>query len=265
MTRRLAVLALLACLAARAAEGPSFDCTKVTGAVTRAVCASPELSALDRQLAEHYRALQAQPATDRAALARDELAWLREVRDRCADDACIAAAYRARDAELLARSRHAASPAADDETRPFAVDAGLWTAAQSLRGSRCELGERLLRDAGYGPVPGALPVVGNGSLVVERRRHDADFAFLVDTRAGCTVVDVVALPPLAQAGTLLQCTVPGDGPEPLSSGVGLRRAGQRVPVAYWEANVSAGRLVRQPLGVLGWGRTIRCQQPESGE
>ena len=266
--RLLAALAVTAPALAHAADGPSFDCARVTSTVNRLICASPDLSARDRQLADHFRALLGQPAVDGAALRREEAAWLRDVRDACADAECVAQAYAARDAELLRRSRHAASPAADDETRPFVVDAGLWADARALRGSVCGSGEELPLAAGYGPVPGSLPVISNGSVVRARRKLGADFAFLLDTRKGkCRIVDVVALPSHVQAGNLLQCTVPADDGSgaTLSAGVGLRRAGQKAPIAYWEVDLARGLLVRQPLGVLGWAQTLRCQEPETGE
>lgn len=261
-------LAVIGPLAARAAEpsGPSFDCARAKGRVTKLICGSPTLSALDRRLSEHYNALQAQPATDQAALAKDEQRWLRDVRDACADEACIARAYETRDATLLARSRREASPAAAAETRTFPADPNALARAQSLVGRTCTLGDALLRDDGFDPVKGALPVIGPDTLVVTRRRSGADFAFLIDTRSGhCRVMDVVALPPAAQAGHLMQCTVPSDdgSATPRSVGVGLRRAGK--PVTYWSVEAEAGRLVRQPLEVLGWTRAVRCQQPESGE
>jgi len=262
-------LLVVACSAsAWAADGPSFDCTRVTSQVNRMICNSPDLSARDRQLADHFRALLGRPGIDGAALKREEDAWLRDVRDACQDPACVAQVYEVRDAELLRRSRHAASPAADDETQPFLVDAGLWTGARSLRGSACATGEELPHTAGYGPVPGSLAVVYNGSLVRARRKSGADFAFLLDTREkACRVVDVVALPPHALAGNLLQCVVPADdgSSTPQSMGVGLRRAGQKTPMAYWEVDIARGQLVRQPLGVLGWSQRVRCQEPETGE
>jgi uncharacterized protein len=257
-----------ACVSAHAADGPSFDCTRVSSQVNHMICASPELAARDRQLADHFNNMLGQPAFDPAALRREEARWLRDVRDACQDAACIAQAYDARDAELLRRSRHAASPAADGETQPFVVDAGLWTAARALRGNACGAGEDLPPAAGYKPVPGALPVVYNGGLVRARRKLGADFAFLFDTRqGGCRIVDVVVLPPQAQSGNLLQCAVAADdgSSTPQSVGIGLRRAGQKAPIAYWEVEVAAGQLVRQPLGVLGWSDRVRCQEPETGE
>ena len=263
-----ACLALAGATAAHAADAPSFDCARVTSQVNRMICASPDLALRDRDLADHFRALLGQPGTDAAALQREETRWLREVRDACEDAGCVARAYAARDAELLGRSRRAASPAAEDETRAFAVDPALWLDARALRGKACVPGQDVPRAAGYVPVPGSLPVVSNGSVVLARRHLAADFAILLDTRHGaCRVVDVVALPPHAQVGHLLQCTVPSDDgtASPLSTGVGLRRPGQKAPVAYWEVDVEHGQFIRQPLGVLGWTQSMRCQEPETGE
>ena len=266
--RVLALLGAALPALAAAADGPSFDCARVTSQVNRTICASPDLSARDRELAAHFNAMLGQPGIDGAALRREEARWLHDVRDACQDAACIAQAYAARDAALLGRSRHAASPAADDETKPFAVDAALLADARALRGKACAAGEDVPRALGYVPVPGALPVVANGSVVLVRRRIEADFAFLLDTRHGtCRMVDVVALPPHAQAGNLLQCSVPADdgSAAPQSTGVGLRRAGQKLPIAYWEVDIAHDQFVRQPLGVLGWTQLLRCQEPEVGD
>jgi uncharacterized protein YecT (DUF1311 family) len=252
---------------AHAATGPSFDCARVTGRVTKMICASPDLSARDRTLAEHYQALLGQPGTDAAELQRDETRWLRDVRDVCPDIDCVARAYDVWDALLVARSRRTASPAAEGETRPFVVDPALMIDARALRGKPCAPGEDVPRDAGYLPVPGSLPVINKDSVVLSRQRIGAEFAVLLDTRRGCRMVDVVALPPRAQAGPLLQCVVPSrDGSAtPLSNGIGLRPRGQKGLIAYWEIDVENGVLRRQPIGVLGWGETIRCRQPEFGD
>jgi len=269
MVARLAVAVLGGAFAslAQAAGGPSFDCAHATGRVTKMICASPDLSARDRTLAEHYRALLAQPGTDAADLQREEARWLHDVRDTCPDEACIAQAYDVWNTLLLARSRRTASPAAEGETRPFPVDPALMDDARGLRGKACAPGEDVPRDLGYLPVPGSLPVVGDGSVVLARQRIGAEFAVLLDTRRGCRMVDVVALPPRLQAGPLLQCVVPStDGSAaPLSYGIGLRPRGQKALLAYWEVDIADGVLRRQPLGVLGWNETIRCRQPEFGD
>ena len=302
-----AVLVSMACAGASLAHaaGPSFDCTRVTSRVNRMICASPELSALDRQLAEHYRVLLGQSGSDAPALQREEAQWLHEVRDPCPDVACIAQAYAVWDAVLLARSRRlegaagghvptpapsspglpatrppakaappapvhpvSPSPAAAAETQPFAVEPALMADTRALLGHACAAGEDVPQSAGYMPVPGALPVVSDGSVVLVRRHVGADFAILLDTRReGCRMADAVALPPHAQVGNLLQCEVPSDdgSATPLSAGVGLRRPGQQAPLAYWEVDIAHGRLIREPLGVLGWSARVRCQEPAVGD
>ena len=306
-----AVLVSMACALsalAHAATGPSFDCAHVSSHVNKTICASPELSALDRQLALHYRVLLAQSGSEAAALQREEAKWLREVRDPCPDAACIEQAYAVWDAVLVARSRRLASaaaapasgpapalpiaapiappaaqatktsarpsvaaspsPAAAAETRPFAVEPALMADARALLGHACAPGEDVPQAAGFTPVPGALPVVYNGSVVLARRHVAADFAFLLDTRRdACRMVDVVALPPHAQVSNLLQCMVPSDdgSTTPLSVGVGLRRQGQKAPVGYWEVDIAHGQFIRQPLGVLDWSDKVRCQEPEVGD
>ena len=161
-----------------------------------------------------------------------------------------------------------ASTATTAESRPFAVDPGLFVDARALRGHACAPGEDVPRDTGYVPLPGSLPVFGKGSVVLVRRRFEADFAFLLDTRHGaCRMVDVVVLPPPAQGGRLLQCSVPAsDGSAtPLSTGIGLRRPGQDAPLAYWEVDVAHGQFIREPLGVLDWASRLQCRQPEIGD
>lgn len=321
LTLALPAPLFLIAAAAHAAGGPSFDCAHAKSRVNQMICASPELSARDREVAAHYRVLAAQPGTDLPALQRDEAAWLRDVRDPCPDAACVAEAYVVRDAVLQARIRRGAvvaastpappasspapaarppapvavapapaparesvvepapepvrpaprrvsGPAADAEIQPFKVDAGLLAAARSLRGQKCAPGEDVPREPGFLPVPNEWPVVGVDSVVLVRRLADVDFAFLLDTRRGtCRMVDVVALPPHAQAGNLLQCAVAqGDAAKaPLSRGVGLRRPDDGPPLAYWEIDLAHGQLVRQPLAALGWTAALQCRQPQFGD
>lgn len=109
---RLPVLlaALLTTALPAAAAGPSFDCSRTAaGSIEAQICASPDLSALDRQLAEVYagaraKAKNAHPPT----LAAEQRGWIKG-RNDCwkADDqaTCVRDAYRLRIAELQARYR----------------------------------------------------------------------------------------------------------------------------------------------------------------
>lgn|GEM_PF-3478935 len=84
----------------REAAGPSFDCSRVTSRVNRAICASDDLSALDRTMSEQfYRIYDAADDGSRADLEdrrRDFLAR----RQSCESAACIAEVYQDRIAEL---------------------------------------------------------------------------------------------------------------------------------------------------------------------
>jgi uncharacterized protein len=67
-----------------ASTQPSFDCRRATQSDERAVCASPVLSRLDRQLASEYRAAQRRFAGDRIALAEltQQQTWFLGTRER---------------------------------------------------------------------------------------------------------------------------------------------------------------------------------------
>jgi|GEM_PF-3062805 len=75
---------------------PSFDCAKATTLQEKRVCSDPDLAALDRKLAEVYRAALKE-SRDPLALKREQAGWVHTVRDPCLDQlACIAAAYQTR-------------------------------------------------------------------------------------------------------------------------------------------------------------------------
>jgi uncharacterized protein len=73
----------------------SFDCGHPGAAVERLICGDPDLSVLDDSLAGAYaRAISA--GDDADAVRAAQRAWLRDVRNRCADAGCLADAYRSR-------------------------------------------------------------------------------------------------------------------------------------------------------------------------
>ncbi|WP_176399135.1 lysozyme inhibitor LprI family protein [Pandoraea sp. PE-S2T-3] len=74
---------------------PSFDCRKATSSVERSICISPELSALDSQLAQVFAAASARTA-DKVGLRKDQNKWRTTIRDKCRSSECIADAYGAR-------------------------------------------------------------------------------------------------------------------------------------------------------------------------
>ena len=98
----LSAAAMLLLLGAGASSAqPSFDCAKASNAVERAICADPNLAALDVEMAAVYSAARA--AVEGAAaekLVAAQRAWMKR-RGRCGGDAaCLAAQISKRIAEL---------------------------------------------------------------------------------------------------------------------------------------------------------------------
>ena len=92
-----------------ATAGPSFDCREARQASEGAICASPELAALDRQLAADYDAAVADPSKAGAVRAAQRQ-WIAE-RNNCGPViACLVGVYRRRIAVLTATYVPAGSP-----------------------------------------------------------------------------------------------------------------------------------------------------------
>ena len=80
----------------RAAIPPTFNCRYASTNAEKAICASDELAALDRDMARAYRQLVAVAVARRDFLANEQSRWRLSVRDACPDDACIANVMRQR-------------------------------------------------------------------------------------------------------------------------------------------------------------------------
>ena len=84
----------------QASARPSFNCARARTRGERAVCRSPELASLDRQMAGFFNtARRGADAETRAILERTRGRFL-AYRDRCTSDRCIADAYRGRITEI---------------------------------------------------------------------------------------------------------------------------------------------------------------------
>ena len=245
--------------------GPSFDCGRVHSGVNKLICATPDIAALDRKLSADFNNAKYQGGSDGKTLQAAEDAWLRDVRNKCADVACLRIAYQARDAQILDDSLRAASPAAYADTRPFPVDPTILSEARSFVRQSCSSKPRDLHIArlGFSTPKGFLVIVGPGEFFVEAlEKSGARFAFLVqvaDASGACTIRDVAALPAPDKANTYLQCSI-----EDIGMGPGMRLAAKSDVVAFWTIDAETAKLQRQPIDVLGQD-TIRCRQPESGE
>jgi uncharacterized protein len=265
----IALLLVLCGSAPALADGPSFDCSRVTATVTKTICANPTLSALDRKLADDFNNIHAQGDIDAKALDADESKWLRDVRNRCTTTACIEKAYQDRDAALLDQSLKAASPAAYAETRPFPAAASTYAAAKSLVGASCNSRD-LPNSAGFTATADYRPILlGPDWEVLPRMKDGTWFAFLFDLRKAddCRITDVVTLPGPNLADAWLSCTVPADdgSSTPQSIGAGMRLGGKKELVGYWDVAEGQAKLMREPIDLLDWSSTMVCRQPETGD
>ncbi|MEM1315821.1 MAG: peptidoglycan-binding protein, partial [Pseudomonadota bacterium] len=119
-------------LVAAAQAGPSFDCARAATATEQAICASPRLSDLDRQLAEAWGAARA-AAADPEALVSAQRAWL-QARDACAGDAaCLETTLSGRVVQLTGRP---AAPTRAGGATGAATVAGIAAATFDAQGAR---------------------------------------------------------------------------------------------------------------------------------
>lgn len=243
---------------------PGFDCSKVHSEVLKTICGSPRLAELDAELNDIYTSMRGQPAFIAPAFEQEESDWLRRVRDRCTDADCLDRAYTERIAVLTERSRRAASPAAYHETRPFPAPEAVLAEARSYIGKPCNEGWDGTRGfvlPGFHRVDGFLGSMTKATARFVREKNETRFLFLVKLTTGtCRFTDVAVLPSAARANELVDCYF-GEAPD-ISTGQGIRKVGTNSPLAYWEVDETEGRLVRQPLGVLGVEEKIQCQAVE---
>ena len=245
--------------------GPSFPCAHVTSQVNKLICASPTLSALDRELANVFDNMRGQPL-DQKKLRSDENAWLAAVQRDCQDTACIQTRYKERLAELRDQSLRVASPAAYEETRPFFAPAALLAQAQALVGRPCSYQKNVVGPVIPGFVPAArfLPVILAGGVTVVREKDGIRFAFLTFSPAGsssCEIRDVTTLPASAIGDRFLQCSAP----DPVLRGFGVRNGTTHSLDGFWSVDPDTHKIERVATRVLGIEKTVKCRQPESGE
>ncbi|WP_282298661.1 MliC family protein [Stenotrophomonas sp. PS02289] len=109
------------------AQGPSFDCNQASSDAETQVCNDAELSALDRRLAELYKAAQTSP--DELDIAAEQRGWIKG-RDACwqAVDArrCLVESYQTRIVELQIATTPGPGPApvnfvCEGSDKPLAV------------------------------------------------------------------------------------------------------------------------------------------------
>jgi uncharacterized protein len=85
----------------------SFNCSKATSAVEKAICSSAETSDLDEYLGRYYAGARSSLKHAESCIVDDQRTWLRTIRDQCKTTPCLKRAYLDRLAVL-----HALQPGA---------------------------------------------------------------------------------------------------------------------------------------------------------
>lgn len=99
--KTIALLCLFAYVTCPQVQAASFDCDHAHSKPEKLICDTEELTELDTQLGEAYStAKQNASAGEAKRLTEEQLQWLRNVRNRCADAACLLKTYKSRLNEL---------------------------------------------------------------------------------------------------------------------------------------------------------------------
>jgi len=78
---------------------PSFDCAKASTGAERMICSNNDLAQADVQLAQAYKAALSK-SPDKAALKKEQGAWIRSQRDACSDASAMLQVYQDRISQL---------------------------------------------------------------------------------------------------------------------------------------------------------------------
>lgn len=95
--KRLIVIVWLLLIAP--AYAASFDCTKASTAMEKAICGDAELSALDEQLNQTYRQVL-EKSSNKKALVREQRQWLSDTGSNCFESLCFKTAFQSRILQL---------------------------------------------------------------------------------------------------------------------------------------------------------------------
>ena len=158
-----------------AGQAASFDCSRASTADEKAICADPELSKLDEQLAEAYKqALQKGPGTKVQA---DQSSWLKERRACGADSSCLTSLYNKRIAQLQGVRWSLAD---------WQKASGTWSEAASTKLSSQRLVIRLVTEKGFefdltsedgthsGEIEGVAHFTPDGRALYKSTEEDVD-------------------------------------------------------------------------------------------
>ena len=70
----------------------SFDCVNAGTKVEKMICSNADVSVMDEQLTEAYKKAM-ETVSDKEALKKQQVKWLKEIRNKCLDYECLVQAY----------------------------------------------------------------------------------------------------------------------------------------------------------------------------
>jgi uncharacterized protein len=185
---------LIACLSAStlltivssSAVAQSFDCRKATTAVEKMVCADIDLSKLDEQMARAFT--DARGNVDVNVIGQG--AWLKNVRNRCANVDCLKDAYEGRIAHLKNLSPVAATSGSGQlsSAAAFSIEglAGEWTRVGVTQHDSSTLIIKNMTTAGFGFDVSAFSGAHSGEIEGVAVRNAAEAVFK-DEETRCEV------------------------------------------------------------------------------
>lgn len=156
------------------AQAASFDCTKASSFVEKAICTDKQLSSLDDQLAGLYKAARAANA-NAATVEADQKAWL-SWRNQCADPACLKKAYADR---IAALSGSSPAPASGSFTGTYKMKNG--EALVQETNGRIKFSINAAYGQNVGEVAGGAALTGDTAKYVDQ---DADCVLSFKFAAG---------------------------------------------------------------------------------
>ncbi len=141
MFKNIFTLVALTCLTSFA-NSASFDCSKASSPLEKAICSNPNLSALDDQMAQAYKDARAK-SSNQDQLKSDQITWIKGARQCASDSACIEKSYK----ERLATLGVATPIAPSNTTNANAGGGDNSTAAMNRLKSLFESHARAIKDA----------------------------------------------------------------------------------------------------------------------
>jgi uncharacterized protein len=144
------------------ARAATFDCSKTSTFVEKAICSDKQLSALDDQLGHLYKAALAS-ASNNAMLKADQKTWL-SLRNQCGDADCLKKAYADRINVLEGTST---PPSPEDFTGTYKTEYAEVLVQQTANG-RLKFYISATYHTNVGEVSGEVPLTGKTASYVDK-------------------------------------------------------------------------------------------------